>query len=455
MTLPSFPSQAVANTSQEMNRAFGQRLGEMVTSTSLQDHQEKSQQRIPVEEIVAKEKLAYVERLSEARKKTEKSLLSSALSQVHKMSQIGKEILNTLTINSGIPRTVSDPFRTQCLLSSSEDGFSYRNKAIATSLIQDMVEQISLSEMYRKRIGEIQIQLTNKEEAIRQLQEDLERKCMKQTLPEIALQLAVVVGNKGEKSGESISIISDLLAHNINERKRWNDDTKSLFAIILDYGGPALLKIIKEKIGGPSLQTTYATARSKVPIPTKLAAGQFTIAASFYGRIGYKGPFALAVDATENLPCLRIRGNKIIGVTSEEDIFARTAQDIIDATHDENKEKARLANAFVLTPLHKHVPSFTLAISPAVKGQDSDTVMDWFTNALNWGAQNNLKILGIGADGDSKFRKFFIHLFLKRPGMLGEVVTVPHKGFNFVSIIKNVNGLKVPTLAFPDWKHLI
>ena len=89
MTLPSFPSQAVANTRQEMNRAFGQRLGEMVTSTSLQDHQEKSQQRIPVVEIEAKEKLAYVERLSEARKKTEKSLLSSALSQ--KCRRLGRK----------------------------------------------------------------------------------------------------------------------------------------------------------------------------------------------------------------------------------------------------------------------------------------------------------------------------------------------------------------------------
>ena len=125
------------------------------------------------------------------------------------------------------------------------------------------------------------------------------------------------------------------------------------------------------------------------------------------------------------------------------------------AQHNENKEKVQLANDFVLTPLQKHVPSFTLAISPAVKGRDSDTVMDWFTNALNLGAQHNLKILGIGADGDSKFRKFFVHLFLKRPGLLGEVVTVPHKGLNFVSIVKTVNGLKVPTLAFPDWKHLI
>ena len=67
-----------------------------------------------------------MERLLEARKKTEKSLLSSALSQGHKMS----EILNILTVNRRVP---SDPFRNQCLLGSSEDGFSDSSKAIATS----------------------------------------------------------------------------------------------------------------------------------------------------------------------------------------------------------------------------------------------------------------------------------------------------------------------------------
>ena len=54
MTLSTFLSQAVSNTHQEMNRAFGQRLGEMVTSSSFREHHKKSQQRIPVEEIVAK-----------------------------------------------------------------------------------------------------------------------------------------------------------------------------------------------------------------------------------------------------------------------------------------------------------------------------------------------------------------------------------------------------------------
>ena len=170
------------------------------------------------------------------------------------------------------------------------------------------------------------------------------------------------------------------------------------------------------KIGGPSLQTTYATALSKVPIPTKLAEGQFTIAASFYDPIGYKGPFALAVDATAILPGLRIRGNKIIGVASEEDIFVRTAQDIIDVTHDRSREKAQLANSFVLTPLQKHVPSFTLAISPVVKGQDSVTAMDWFMKALNWGAQHTLKYLGLAQMETQNLESFSSTCFLKGPG---------------------------------------
>ena len=128
-----------------------------------------------------------------------------------------------------------------------------------------------------------------------------------------------------------------------------------------------LLKIIKEQIGGPSLQTCYATARSEIPTSTKLEEGIFGKAASFYDRIGYKGPYVLAVDATAILPGLRVKGNKVIGVSSD-------AQDITEVIHIETTEKARLANAFVLTPLQKHVPSYVLAISPVVKGQDFVTV---------------------------------------------------------------------------------
>ena len=90
--------------------------------------------------------------------------------------------------------------------------------------------------------------------------------------------------------------------------------------------------------------------------------------------IGYKGPFILAIDATAILPSLRVKGNKVIGVASEEDVFVHNAQDIIEVSNSQTTEKARLANAFVLTPVQKHVPSYVLAISPVVKGQDFVTV---------------------------------------------------------------------------------
>jgi len=48
-------------------------------------------------------------------------------------------------------------------------------------------------------------------------------------------------------------------------------------------------------------------------------------------------------------------------------------------------EKARLANAFVLTPLKEHVPNFMLAVSAAVKSQNFETVVNWFNNTIKWG----------------------------------------------------------------------
>ena len=34
-------------------------------------------------------------------------------------------------------------------------------------------------------------------------------------------------------------------------------------------------------------------------------------------------------------------------------------------------------------------------------------------------------------------------------------MSVQHQAFNFFSQIKNVEGMTVPTLMFPDWKHLL
>ena len=55
---------------------------------------------------------------------------------------------------------------------------------------------------------------------------------------------------------------------------------------------------------------------------------------------------------------------------SEEEVVLKTAEDIINIVKDENNEKAKLANAFLLAPLQEHVPPFILAISPVYKGQN-------------------------------------------------------------------------------------
>ena len=37
----------------------------------------------------------------------------------------------------------------------------------------------------------------------------------------------------------------------------------------------------------------------------------------------------------------------------------------------------------------------------------------------------------------------------------GVIISIPHRGFDFVSVVKTFDGVTVPTLMFPDWKHLI
>lgn len=58
----------------------------------------------------------------------------------------------------------------------------------------------------------------------------------------------------------------------------------------------------------------------------------------FYNCIGYKGFFILVIDVMVILFCFRVKGNRVIGVVSEEDIFVYLVQDIIDLIGDEKIE---------------------------------------------------------------------------------------------------------------------
>ena len=131
----------------------------------------------------------------------------------------------------------------------------------------------------------------------------------------------------------------------------------------------------------------YRTARCNYATPIKLEENAMKLAASFYKKIGYNGVFELAVDATAIIPTLPVKGNKIIGLATESEFVITTAQDIINAVKNENYEKAKQANAFLLAALQDHVPSFVLAISPVYKGQDHVLVRHWFNEVALWGSQ--------------------------------------------------------------------
>ena len=122
------------------------------------------------------------------------------------------------------------------------------------------------------------------------------------------------------------------------------------------------------------------------------------------------------MDATAVIPLLKVKGNRLIGLASEEEVVLNTAEDIINIVKDENNEKEKLANAFLLAPLQEHIPPFILAISPVYKGQNHALVRHWFNKVLLWAGRKNMVVVGLGADGDSKVRKYSMDQFKRRHG---------------------------------------
>ena len=412
---------------------------------------------IPVESIVlsnrdqeAKAELAVVA-------KVRKVLLATASSAVSKMAEFSNTLLSVYkeesnelatrmctTLNYVIPS-----------LLPGEQGSSA--SAPFLSLLEVMVKQSTLIDEYRLHIGKFRRELDSKDAIMKEIEHQMQQSKTTR-VPEIALKLACIIENPTEDNRYLTSILSNLIQNNgVVSGKRWNDDTKDLFAIILDYGGPALAKIVSDRLNGPSVMTSFRRARSTWTTLTTLKEVSVERAATFYESIGYKGPFILAADATAVIPTLRIKGNTVYGLATESEVIATSAQDVIDIVRNSNIEKAKQANAFMLVPLQEHVPSFLLAISPVISSQDFLAVDTWFNNAVRWCSAKCIKLIGVGADGDSKFRKYFTQRFLKSPEQQrrGNLVTIPYESFDFVSVIEEYNNVRTPSIMFPDWRHLI
>ena len=281
------------------------------------------------------------------------------------------------------------------------------------SLLQDMVEQCALLDLYCSKVQELKFELKDKDKVIEEIKLTMEQNNVNRAVPDTALKIAAIVESEDKDSVVLASLLKDLIQNRGTPVKRWSDATKSLFAIILDYGGPALARIVQEKIGGPSLQTMYRTARSNYAIPCKLEEQALRHARSFYDTIGYNGVFALAVDATAVVPTMRVKGNKIIGLATERDVIVSSAQDILNVVKNREYELAKQANAFIVAPLQDHILSFVLAVGPVFKGQDYTLIRHWCNQATLWGAPNKITIVGLGADGNSKFRKYYVERLKK------------------------------------------
>lgn len=203
-------------------------------------------------------------------------------------------------------------------------------------------------------------------------------------------------------------------------------------------------------MGGPSLTTLYKTVRLPYAIPQNLKSPLFSRARAFFDPLGIHGPFILAVDATPVIPALKVHGNRIYGI-AKDDVIVRIAEDIIKIAGDKSLPKTKLVNAFVISPVYVSNPFYVLALSPVKERETSETVAYWCKEAVRIGLDNNIHIIGIGADGDSKF-------FLDKNTKGNEQnngLTLNYEGFDFSSETKQFGTLLCTTVMQPDWKHLI
>lgn len=311
-----------------------------------------------------------------------------------KVRRIDKDV----TIRTRLTKVIQDCLARKPKPLSYEE--VYRQCAAVTNVLSDHKEQaqdftvkyvtvsmdfMNLHDQYRNKIENWQSKIVDFE--LEELRTQLQKRDLNKQVPEVVLKLACLMKTGYNENGHPfLQILSDLICNKEKETKRCSDKTKSLFGVILNYGGPALAKIIKDRLGGPHLATIYRTATSGYIISSDLTDSSFAMARMFYDKIGDSGPFILAIDATTVIPTLRVKGNRIIGFATQNEVSVSTAQDIIDIVNSAPYEKAKLANAFVLSPVVEHVPSFSLCISPVVKGQDYRSVKQWMTKACESGS---------------------------------------------------------------------
>lgn len=292
------------------------------------------------------------------------------------------------------------------------------------------------------------------------------------TEKEMLLHLKDTVWNEPKPSTDSLVKLSILMGKDNflttflwdiidNMKKRrpvWSETTMSLFSLLLNYGGPTTVELVRKNFGGPHLSSVYIKSRQSTEVSNIFHASVFANAANFYKAIlppyiEIKDViFTLAIDATPVLPLVRAKGNTLIGFATRHKIEVRSANDIIQIFKDKDLELAQQSYAFILAPLRSDIPYFILAAPPVIKGESKVTVSRWMNDAVTWAKEYDIHILGVGADGDSKVRSYYLQMLSDKPAGL-EFLTIDRVDFLFHLPLNHLSSYA--ECSFPDPRHLI
>lgn len=258
-----------------------------------------------------------------------------------------------------------------------------------------------------------------------------------------------------QKENSLSDFLSDLIQNIDKKRPTWSESTVNLFSLLLNYGGPVAVDLLRKNFGGPSLSSVYLKARQTISIETTLTEKSFKNAAEFYrktcnGQDMKRVLFTVAIDATPVLPLIRVKGNELLGFSTNTKIIVNTAEDIIQVFKDDSLARAQQTYVFTLVPLRSDIPYYILAAPPVVKGENQDTAKSWLLNAKEWGCENDLNICGLGADGDSKVRSFYINRYIKESN--NQNFGIERVDFTMSLPMNDNQWLDCP---FPDPRHLL
>ena len=81
------------------------------------------------------------------------------------------------------------------------------------SLLQDMVEQCALLDLYRSKVQELKFELKDKDKVVEEIKLTMEQNNVNRAVPDTALKIATIVESEDEDSAVLASLLKDLI-HN-------------------------------------------------------------------------------------------------------------------------------------------------------------------------------------------------------------------------------------------------